>query len=193
MNRKEITTLLTEILIADKLRDRKYYAKEVTLDYNTDHSKRIDVMQFAPIGATSPSDIEKGVFICYEIKSCKEDVYSGNGLNFYGERNYIVTTMNTYKTLQPDLGSGDFGRFLIEHYPESSHHYGVLVPVPAFIDLRDTNALYNEFEHPTVFVGTATEWKLWTAMPCNEGPRQRSMTELLFCMLRSKHSSTNSE
>ena len=32
-DRKEITRLLTEVLIGDRLNDRKYYAKEVTLDY----------------------------------------------------------------------------------------------------------------------------------------------------------------
>ena len=87
MNRKETTKFLTEVLIKDRLSDRKYYAKEVTLDYGTNHSKRVDVMQFLPKGVTYASDIEKGIFICYEIKSCKEDLYSGNGLNFYGEKN----------------------------------------------------------------------------------------------------------
>lgn len=42
-------------------------------------------------------DLQQRIFTCYEIKSCKEDVYSGNGLNFYGEKNYIVTTMECYK------------------------------------------------------------------------------------------------
>ena len=97
MNRKETTKLLTQILINDKLTDRKYYAREVTLDYGTNHPKRIDVMQFIPKGVVHTSDIEKGIFISYEIKSCKEDIYSGNGLNFYGEKNYIVTTMETYR------------------------------------------------------------------------------------------------
>ena len=103
MDRKATTELLTEILISDKLSDRKYYAREVTLDYGTSHPKRIDVMQFIPKGVVYPSDIEKGIFTCYEIKSCKEDVYSGNGLNFFGEKNYIVTTMETYKILQDDI------------------------------------------------------------------------------------------
>ena len=82
-NRKDITKFLTDVLIKDRLTDRKYYAKEVTLDYGTRHPKRIDVMQFLPKGVTYASDIEKGIFISYEIKSCKQDLYSGYGLNFY--------------------------------------------------------------------------------------------------------------
>ena len=191
IDRKGTTKLLTDILVADRLNDRKYYAKEVTLDYGTSHSKRIDVMQFSPKGVVHLSDIEKGIFTSYEIKSCIEDVYSGNGLNFYGEKNYIVTTMDTYKKLQEDINSGDLGRFILDHYPESSHHYGFMVPVPSSINLKDTKAIYAEFENPTPFKGTASEWKLWTAIVCTEGPRVRSIVELLFCMLRSKHSYTN--
>lgn len=191
INRKETTKLLTEILIADKLSDRKYYAKEVTLDYGTTHSKRIDVMQFTPKGVMNVSDIEKGIFTCYEVKSCIEDVYSGNGLNFYGEKNYIVTTMETYKKLQSDLNDGTFGRYLLDHYPESSHNFGILVPVRGCIDLKDSKSIYAEYENPHEFGGFPTYWRLWTALHCNEGARQRSMTELLFCMLRSKHSCTN--
>ena len=44
MERKEITKLLTEVLIADRLSDRKYYAKEVSIDPGTDKAKRVDVM-----------------------------------------------------------------------------------------------------------------------------------------------------
>lgn len=192
MNRKETTKLLTEILIADKLSDRKYYAKEVTLDYGTTHSKRIDVMQFSPKGVMNVSDIEKGIFTCYEIKSCIDDVYSGNGLNFYGEKNYIVTTMETYKKLQADLNDSTFSRYLLDHYPESSHHFGILVPVRQCVDLKDSESVFAAYEDPFPFEGTAADWKLWTAQYCTESVRQRSMTELLFCMLRSKHSYTNS-
>lgn len=191
MDRKSTTKLLTEILISDRLSDRKYYAKEVTLDYGTTHSKRADVMQFIPRGVVYASDIEKGIFVCYEVKSCIEDIYSGNGLNFYGEKNYIVTTMEAYKKLQPDLLDGNFSKYLQENYPESSAHYGILVPVPEYIDVRNTDDIYKEYESPTAFGGESSKWRLWTAISCHEGPRARSTTELLFCMLRSKHSDTN--
>ena len=117
MNRSETTQFLTKVLIKDRLTDRKYYAKEVTLDYGTDHAKRIDVMQFVPQGVFHVSDIEKGIFICYEIKSCKEDIYSGNGLNFFGEENYIVITAETYHKLlnEGDLSDGTLQKYVKEH------------------------------------------------------------------------------
>ncbi len=191
MTRKETTELLTQILINDKLSDRKYYAREVTLDYGTNHPKRVDVMQFSPKGVVYPSDIEKGTFTCYEIKSCREDLYSGNGLRFYGEKNYIVMTMNTWKKVQAEFASGELGDFIKEHYPESSRYYGVLVPVPKNVDLRDSEAVYKEYKSPTEFGGKPTDWHLFTVEACREGTRVRSMTELLFCMLRSRHSDTN--
>lgn len=192
MNRKETTNLLTDILITTRLADRKYYAKEVTLDYGTVHPKRVDVMQFVPKGVVSVSDIEKGIFVCYEVKSCKEDLYSGNGLNFYGEKNYIVMTMQLWKDIQEDYRGGVLSRYVSEHYTESSSYYGIMVAVPRIILLQDTDQLYAEFENPTEFGGSVRDWQLWTAVPCHEGPRNRSTTELLFCMLRSKHSGSNS-
>ena len=59
MNRKETTKFLTDLLIHDRLSDRKYYAKEVTLDYGTIQPKRIDVMEFRPKGVVYASDMEK--------------------------------------------------------------------------------------------------------------------------------------
>lgn len=188
-DRKGITKLLTDILIREKLTDRKYFAREVTLDYGTEHPKRVDVMQFIPQGVTYASDIEKGIFTSYEVKSCIEDVFSGNGLNFYGEKNYIVTTMETWKKLKDGMEKLD--KHLRENFPESSRHYGVLVAVPKEIDPRNVETLYAELENPTPFGGDPAEWTLWTALPCREGRRTRSMNELLFCMLRSKHSATN--
>lgn len=191
MDRKETTKFLTDILISDKLSDRKYYAKEVTLDYGTNHSKRIDIMQFSPKGVIYPSDIEKGIFTCYEIKSCKEDIYSGNGLNFYGEKNYIIMNMQTWKDIQEDYNSGKLKKYIQTNYQESSKYYGILVPIPSKIDLRNNNQIYDEYKNPTEFKGKPSDWKLWTAVSCREGTRIRPMNELLFCMLRSKHSETN--
>lgn len=76
---------LSELLVANRLSGRgKYYAREVSIDYGTSKVKRIDFMQFEPAGVIYQGDIEKGIFTCYEVKSCREDVYSGNGLNFLG-------------------------------------------------------------------------------------------------------------
>lgn len=123
----------------------------------------------------------KGIFTCYEIKSCKEDVYSGNGLNFLGEKNYIVTTMECYKDILPDLRSGKFSKHMREQFPESSNYFGVMVAIPDWAEATD------EFEKSTPLDAEVRQWKLAVILPCRYGPRKRSMTELLFCMLRSGH------
>ena len=92
MNRKETTDFLGNLLVREKFNGMgKYWAKEVSIDpwAAKGKPKRVDFMQFVPDGQCAVSAIEKGIFVCYEIKSCKKDVYSGNGLNFLGEKNYI--------------------------------------------------------------------------------------------------------
>ena len=180
MNRKETTKFLSDLLIKQRLTGRgKYYASEVSLDYGTTNVRRIDFLQFEPAGVIYQSDIEKGIFTCYEIKSCKEDVYSGNGLNFIGEKNYIVTTMECYKAIQPDMRSGKLQKHIKECCPESSMHFGIIVPVPFMTKSVD------EYENPTTLTDDITSWELKVIYPCNQGRRSRSMTELLFCMFRS--------
>ena len=181
MNRKETTEFLSKLLISNRLSGRgKYYAREVSIDYGTINVKRVDFMQFEPKGVIYQSDIEKGIFTCYEVKSCKEDVYSGNGLNFIGEKNYIVTTMECYKSIQPDMRDGTLWKHIKECCPEASAHFGIMVPVPKLITLED------EYENPTELRNNIA-WELKVIYPCNQGSRKRSMTELLFCMLRSGH------
>ena len=179
MNRKETTLFLRQLLINDILTGRgKYWSSEVSVDYGTVNVKRVDFMQYKPQGVIYASDIEKGIFICYEVKSCKEDLYSGNGLNFLGEKNYIVTTMECYKSIQEDLR----GRKLHDHIkrcnPESSPFFGFIVPIPYLSNIED------EYENPTS-LDKDIQWKLKTIFPCRIGHRKRSTVELLFCMLRS--------
>lgn len=192
MNRKETTKFLTELLIKDRLSDRKYYAREVTLDYGTSHPKRIDVMEFTPKGVVYASDIEKGTFTCYEVKSCKEDVYSGNGLNFYGEKNYIVTTMETYKNVQDDIRNNKLQKHICEFMEvRTCPEFGIMVPVPDSIDLRNSSETYTEYESPTK-LNNSIGYKLWVVYQQErEWHRTRSINELLFCMLRAKHNFTN--
>lgn len=185
-NRKEITTLLTDTLI----RELPYYAKEVTLDWGTTHPKRIDVVSFNPKGTTYACDIEKGEFTCYEIKSCKEDVYSGNGLNFYGEQNYICCTMETYKTLLPDISSGKLIKYIKENFPHSNSSFGIMVLIPTWIDCRNTNEIIREMEQPTS-IDNCLHWKFYKILPCHRGHRTKAITEMLFAMLRAKHNFTN--
>lgn len=183
MNRKETTKFLSEILEQTRLSGfGKYYAKEVSLDYGTSKIKRVDYLQFIPPRAMFPSDIEKGIFTCYEIKSCKEDVYSGNGLNFIGEKNYIVTTMRCYKDLQEDIRSGKLNKHILDTNPESSQYFGIMVATPYAMP-NTTDGKYAEFENPTP-LSREIRWQLTTMINCNEGPRKRSMNELLFLMLR---------
>jgi len=192
MTRKEITKLLTDTLINTRLSDRKYYAREVTLDYGTSDQKRVDVMQYSPEGVMYASDIERGEFTCYEVKSCKADLYSNHGLRFYGDRNYIVTTMDVWKnTIGPDLMQGTkLYDYVKDNYPESSTEFGVMVLIPYSIDTSDASRMMEEFKNPTP-LSTDIRWTLWIAKPCRKCHRKRGTTELLFCMLRSKHNATN--
>lgn len=147
--------------------------------------RRVDYMQFIPENQCSISAIEKGIFTCYEIKSCKEDIYSGNGLNFIGEKNYLVTTMECYKEILPDLKNGKFAQHIRENFPEcyaEIGNMGVMVAVPYQRDVAE------EFESPTPLGEDVEKWRLSVILKCgHNGSRKRSMTELLFCMVRSGH------
>lgn len=166
MNRKEITKFLGELLVSQRLSGMgKYYASEVSLDYGTTDVKRVDFMQFEPAGVTSISEIEKGIFICYEVKSCKADFESGFGRNFIGEKNYFVMPMTTYKEVLHDI----------------PHNVGVMVPIPWHRKKED------EFDDPTNLASDKLHWNLEIIKPARVQSRKRSMSELLFCMLRSGH------
>lgn len=81
MDRKTTTQFLNKVLERDRLSGiGKYWAKEVSIDpwAAKGKPKRIDYMQFVPENQCSIAAIEKGIFICYEVKSCVQDVYSGN-------------------------------------------------------------------------------------------------------------------
>ena len=155
MNRKETTEFLSKLLI-ERLSGRgKYYASEVTLDCGggKGKEKRVDFVQFVPKNQ-STSGIEKGEFIFYEVKSCKADYNSGNGLTFEGERNYIVTTMETYKQIIKD----------------KPWEVGVYVACPEDRDIVD------EFENPTPLDDITVWWTLKIAMEAH--PKAVSYTHL---------------
>lgn len=152
--------------MSDRLNQRgKYWAREVTLDYGTTNVKRVDFMEFVPAGQVNVSDIEKGIFICYEIKSCKADFKSGFGQNFVGEKNYLVMPMNAYKEVAYDVPG----------------NVGVMVPIPMFADK------HAEFENPTELTKEVSRWKLSIIRSAIPKGRKKPMNELLFCMLRSGH------
>lgn len=164
MTRKEITKFLGKLLKRDKFAiGSRYWASEVSLDYGTKDVKRVDFMQFTPENQVSVSGIEKGIFTCYEIKSCKADFNSGFGKNFIAEKNYLVMPMKTYKEVMNEI----------------PQEVGVLCPVP--LD-RDK---YEEFENPTELNDCVSLWRLETIRASYKQGRKKSMVELLFCMLRS--------
>lgn len=105
MIRREITNLLsdlTEKLINPYNDPRIYWAREITFDYSTEHSIRVDYMNFKPVNNTV-SGIEKGDFYCYEIKSSVEDFRSKNGHNFIGDFNYYVMPEDVYKAVSLEI------------------------------------------------------------------------------------------
>lgn len=172
MNRKETTEFLSELLIRKRLLGMgKYYAREVTLDYGhgKGKEKRVDFMQYEPQNQLTVSGLEKGIFICYEVKSCKADFKSGNGLNFEGDKNYLVMTMDTYKAI---IAEEQNGKKLIPW------HVGVLTPCPCTVRAVD------EFMNPHSIEDKDICWDLKPVKNAHLADRQRSMTELLFCMLR---------
>ena len=98
VGRKEITkrlSLLTEKYINPHNDPRIYWAREVTFDYATTHSVRVDYMKFKPLNNTV-GGIEKGDFYCFEVKSCVDDFKSKNGHNFIGDFNYYVMPLAVY-------------------------------------------------------------------------------------------------
>ena len=102
MNRPEITSDLGALLekYIDPHNDpRTYWAREVTFDYGTEHSVRVDYMRFKPLNNTV-SGIEKGDFYCYEIKSSVEDFKSKNGHNFLGDYNYYVMPEDVFEAVK---------------------------------------------------------------------------------------------
>ena len=101
-DRKEITKHLTDLLkthINPYNDPRIYTAAEVTFDYYSSHPIRVDYMRFKPLN-NSVGGIERGLFYCYEIKSCKEDFESGHGLNFIGDFNYLVMPKGLYEEIK---------------------------------------------------------------------------------------------
>lgn len=108
-SRKETTEFLGRLLECRRFqKSGLQYASEVVQDYGQKHPMRIDYVSFEPVNQMSVAGIEHGMFTCYEIKSCREDVFSGNGLNFIGDKNYLVTTMQCYKDILQDLNSKAF-------------------------------------------------------------------------------------
>lgn len=96
-----------------------------------------------------------------------------------------MTTMECYKEILPDLKNGKFAQHIRENFPEcyaEIGNMGVMIAVPYQRDVAE------EFESPTPLGEDVEKWRLSVILKCgHNGSRKRSMTELLFCMVRSGH------
>ena len=104
-DRPEITRMLSISvlkLINPHSDPRIYWAAEVTFDYATSNSIRVDYMKFKPVNNTV-SGIEKGDFLCYEVKSSVEDFHSKNGHNFIGDFNYYIMPEDVYEKVKNEI------------------------------------------------------------------------------------------
>jgi hypothetical protein len=92
-DRPDITRALSELTIKRLNAANMYWSAEVDFDKGTQHNKRIDFVGFKPYTPdylVEPASIELGTFAFYEVKSSLGDFRSGNGLTFYGDKNYLV-------------------------------------------------------------------------------------------------------
>ena len=102
VSRPQITARISDLVkkhIDPNNDPRIYWAKEVTFDYASEHSIRVDFMRYKPVN-NSVSGIEKGDFYCYEVKSSEEDFHSKNGHNFIGDFNYYVMPKDVYENVK---------------------------------------------------------------------------------------------
>lgn len=194
MDRKQTTEKLLGLIKGKTLKPGVYGATEVAIDWGTAQPRYVDFMTFSPANTVHVSGIEKGIFTCYEIKSCYEDLYSGKGLNFIGEKNYLVTTMEVYKRilddqkwdLQNGISSYSEGRLaahILSCNPESKHRVGYDVGI--YVALPEDRSEQDELEEPTP-IDSGQGWTLRCLMSCKETTRKRSMTELLFLMMKAR-------
>lgn len=177
MGRKKITECLNKLVEIRLNSVNHYWSNEVTFDYGVKGECRIDYLQFVPENQLCVDGIEKGVFRGYEVKSCKEDFSSGCGLNFLCEYNYIVMTMWTYKDLMD--------RNMLDEVPI---YTGILIALPKK-NKTDKDILKEEFENPSPIPQDpdVNKWKLIPVRKALKTYRKKSLVEMLFCLMRSRH------
>lgn len=93
-SRTDITEQLSN-LVRKRVNSRTpYWADEVYTEpaMFTQSVPRVDFMAFYPNWETSSGvmAVSKGIFEFYEVKSCMADFKSGHGLNFEGDKNFLV-------------------------------------------------------------------------------------------------------
>lgn len=150
---------------------------------------RIDYVRFDASRVSYPSDIEKGCFTAIEIKSCYDDIYSGNGLNFILEDNLLITTKKTHdKLLTKENEQTKFGNF----YAKTLKEHTILDKrnrVHVVFAFNKNNPEEN-LEDLDISEIDINDWYLRGGLTFNcygnkKGVRVRSTSEMLFYMVRS--------
>lgn len=77
VNRREVTRSLSDMVEA-RLSGKTYWASEVMIGALDARSPRVDYMSFhldtRDYGRITAAAMERGVFACYEVKSCMADL-----------------------------------------------------------------------------------------------------------------------
>lgn len=95
----ELSIRLEELVLARK-NSWACWASEVKLPPD---DKRVDYIDFCPhpsISVCSAGAVERGKFRFFEVKSCLSDLKSGHGLNFEGDENWLVCTIDLYDEMR---------------------------------------------------------------------------------------------
>lgn len=176
MNRTATTDFLSELLIYRRLsKPGTYWAKEVCFDYGTTDVRRLDFLHFEPENTMSVAGLEHGKFTGYEIKSCKADFESGFGRNMEGDENYFVTTAEAWNSVKSDIFPEKYGIGM-----------GVMVAVPAIYH-PNSREVTEWILHPDKEPYENLDyWRLHKVYVSRPLQRKRSITELLFCMMRAR-------
>lgn len=126
MSRSQVTLDLSKRLESYMARRYHLWASEVYLSAYTQDGGTIDIRpDYLAFNlshgnyASKVAWVERGTFTVFEVKSCKADFESGRGLNFIGDKNYIVTTREFGEQLR-------YGGSLHDKLPSDCD--GVLVP-----------------------------------------------------------------
>lgn len=122
INRTSVTKELSHLVEKRLKGQHKFWASEVTLDKHSSET-RVDYLAFDPCyshgGMLVPASIERGAFTCYEVKSCLADFKSGCGLNFYGDKNYLVCTKELAEEIRGAVLSMNIDAVLV---PDASYN-----------------------------------------------------------------------
>ncbi|MBZ2200535.1 MAG: hypothetical protein ABF490_04740 [Lentilactobacillus hilgardii] len=160
IDRAKATDKLSKLVEKRLTSQQMYWSAEVDFDKNTDDNRRIDYVGFkayTPDYVTTPVSVEKGTFVCYEVKSCWNDFKSGHGLSFYGDENYLVCP----KELAEEI--------IAKQAVDRRNLNGILVPN------KSGTALYQKYElqntHLTARTRNASEM-LWAIVQAHQRPRR---------------------